>query len=593
MKKITNSKFYDEYYNKHITKYIIEDECKCNFCKNKLLFCIDKPDASFFYRGPSGIKGDNGISFLADPFDIPFTNYENNKMDRLNKNFKLDDIQQEGRKILRGSFNLPGPTGPIGQHGLRGLPGPTGPIGQHGLRGLPGPTGSIGQQGLRGLPGPTGSIGQQGLRGLSGPTGSIGQRGLPGPTGSMGQQGLRGLQGPTGSMGQQGLRGLPGPTGSIGEKGKKGERGLIGPTGPAGQSGIRGLIGPTGPAGQHGRQGDKGEKGDRGLVGPTGLAGRKGEKGKKGLIGPTGPIGRQGIKGKDGKRGLRGPTGPAGQLGPRGFKGQKGRSGVIRKCITVNCDYTIVNEDMIFVNLSKDIIITLPNIEESKYKCITIKSIINNDLENLFTEESPRLIIQSQSNQKIEKDKKQIELLGFEDCTLCNDGQSWYRINQGSFKSLTDKYNENENLICITGETITSTTLPYYRTIESKKINLSSEGKMMLEIKENGIYFIEFSGEGMIQGNPLGIGYYQLFKNDEKIEDSLRSLGQISEEINSLGIDLGVYYSLNTCTKLELLKGDIIYVKFKYNNNDESDLKLAGNFKVGRRNLVLIKAKKK
>ncbi len=114
----------------------------------------------------------------------------------------------------------------------------------------------------------------------------------------------------------------------------------------------------------------------------------------------------------------------------------------------------------------------------------------------------------------------------------------------------------------------------------------------MIEIKEDGIYFIEFSGEGMIQGNSQGVGYYQLFKNDEKIEDSLRSLGQISEEINSLGIDLGVYYSLNTCSKLELIKGDKIYVKFKYKNNDTSDLELAGNFKIGRRNLVLIKAKK-
>lgn len=130
----------------------------------------------------------------------------------------------------------------------------------------------------------------------------------------------------------------------------------IGEKGDIGDIGEKGVIGLRGPVGDKGLVGDKGVSGDIGPV--QGLPGVKGPKGDPGIRGPKGDKGFEGLLGVTGEKGFTGFQGLKGPDGKPGIKGNKGPSRIITN-----------NEDI--------------QLYAYKDKCVTIKSLGNNDPEKL------------------------------------------------------------------------------------------------------------------------------------------------------------------------------------------------------------------
>ena len=112
---------------------------------------------------------------------------------------------------------------------------------------------------------------------------------------------------------------------------------------------------------------------------------------------------------------------------------------------------------------------------------------------------------------------------------------------------------------------------------------------MEITITESGYYFIEFTGEGYIENNPKGIGYYKIFKNNGGLERTERKIGYNENDIYGIEYISGLIQTIQVSTTEILKKDDIIRVKFKYENKEECQTNIIGSFIVGKRNLSIIK----
>jgi hypothetical protein len=84
---------------------------------------------------------------------------------------------------------------------------------------------------------------------VQGPTGPVGPAGNVGPTGSQGPVGPAGATGPAGASGPTGAPGERGADGAVGQPGVDGAEGAVGPAGPPGPKGETGPMGPPGADG--------------------------------------------------------------------------------------------------------------------------------------------------------------------------------------------------------------------------------------------------------------------------------------------------------------------------------------------------------
>ncbi len=151
-------------------------------------------------------------------------------------------VKQEGGKDVFQLKSILGPTGTCKEKETLlewNIQGPPGPQGPHGLQG---PKGDRGGQGPKGDTGPQGAPGPQGLQGEPGPQGPAGATGGTGPQGPAGPQGEPGPPGPSGHQGPIGPQGPSGPAGPAGPMGPSG------PTGPQVPTGTPGPQGPPGPS---------------------------------------------------------------------------------------------------------------------------------------------------------------------------------------------------------------------------------------------------------------------------------------------------------------------------------------------------------